>query len=119
MIKVVFNRKDHDVVKSWLAGFYEGLPSNFKTVLSLKECPPLMLDGGEPVLLLLAEIDRIGHVNVVKAVFQGSHPYRSDCGKCVRCYRYRPEVYYDNENLKDSTGICTRCKELMKGTSDV
>lgn len=103
--------KDISAVESFLSGFVED--EKYVWLLCSEESDPLYFDGDENVLSIFAEMERIGFVEVAKAVFQGSHPYRSDCGKCPRCYRCRPEIHWNNENLKDGS-VCNRCLDVME-----
>ena len=62
------------------------------------------------------EIEKEGAVQSLKRVSQGDHFYRSDTGRCDRCYRYRPEIHWNNENLPascENKQICDRCRDVM------
>jgi hypothetical protein len=73
------------------------------------------MDGSaEELQNSIIELQSVGQLNAAKQIFQGNIFYRSDTGKCMRCLRYRPEIFYDNENLKCESDCCDRCKEVIK-----
>ena len=109
-MKVVYNPNDETIAHDFMERFLSNVNDNTRVAIHMSECEPLFLDGDDNILNIIAEIEKIGFVEVGKAVFQGSHPYRSDCGKCPRCYRYRPEINWNNENL-DKPYLCNRCSK--------
>lgn len=83
-------------------------------LLLLEECPPIYFDCDAAELAnCFMELERVGFTQSVKHIFQGDHFYRSDTGKCPRCYRYRPEIHWDNEHNENGE-LCDRCAELLK-----
>ena len=89
---------------------------NFVALLSTEESDTIYMDynpESDNFVNITMAIQEKGVVEFCKAVFQGSHPYRSDCGKCPRCYRYRPEIFWNNENLEESH-VCNRCHDIIK-----
>jgi hypothetical protein len=80
---------------------------------STDEAEPLYLDVDAAELAnCFDSLTKKGFVQSAKALIIGDHFYRSDTGKCPRCWRYRPEIHWNNENLKDCNAeLCDRCMD--------
>lgn len=113
-LKIQFHEKDKAAVLSFLHGWLDFESPMFKLML-FEECEPIYLDCEATELLnCFMELNKKGFTQSVKEIFQGSHFYRSDTGKCPRCYRYRPEIHWNNENIPECEAkICDRCASVI------
>lgn len=112
MMKIDYDYKDQNIVMKIYQDFILHLDPEYIALINSDECEPLYLFGD--TMLYEMNIRKIGYKETAKAIFQGSHPYRDDCGKCPRCYRFRPEIHWNNENLNEKY-LCNRCLENTKG----
>ena len=84
-------------------------------LLTFEECEPFYFDVDSSELNnIFLELTNKGFVQSIKEIFQGNIFYRSDTEKCDRCYRYRPEVYYDKLKHPDVESVCNRCASVLK-----
>jgi hypothetical protein len=112
VMKLRATNQNEPVAVGFLSSFLKKADNYDLFILSTDECHPFMFDCDAVELNnCFIEMERIGVKQVVKDLFQGSHPYRSDTGKCARCYRYVPEIFFDNENLAGSGEVCNRCAQ--------
>lgn len=107
-----FNTRDSEIVQRFIEQWMPSDIGNLAILLSSPECEPIYLDcSPEELANSFSELTRVGFTDSIKRIFQGDHFYRSEAGKCPRCRRYRPEVYWNNENLRDirEAELCDRC----------
>lgn len=121
-MKIRTTISNHNIVVKFMGSWIPEKPNNvqekYLKVWGLEECEPLYLDCDAAELAnALQVIEEKGFVNTIKAIFQGDHFYRSDTGQCPRCYRYRPEIHWNNENIPDSKNaeLCDRCSGCING----
>lgn len=114
-MKIQFHEKDAPVIQQFLSRFIPEKPSdvqsNFLLAWSHDECEILFLDTNtEELANCFMELEKEGFVQSIKRLYQGDHFYRSDTGKCPRCWRYRPEIHWNNENIPEcKSELCDRC----------
>jgi hypothetical protein len=109
-MKIQCHEKDLPLIRQFLSR-WEG-----DSLLGyMDECDPVYFDTDSPEELanVFMELERVGFTQSVKRIFTGDHFYRSDTGKCPRCYRHRPEIHWNNENMCDAS-LCDRCADVMK-----
>ena len=110
-----FHQKDAAAIQTFLKAW---MPEkhDFTGLLMLDECEPFYFDVDAAELQnCFMELEKKGFAESVKAIFQGNHFYRSDTGKCPRCWRFRPELHWNNENIPEcEVAICDRCHEAIK-----
>lgn len=115
-MKIQFYQKDAAVIRSFLAGWAED--SRWMGVWATDDCPPLYLDcPPEELANCFDALRKEGFTQSIKRLCQGDHFYRSDTGKCPRCWRYRPEIHWNNENLPEAK-CCDRCNGVLHGERD-
>jgi len=111
-IKIYANPLDLKIINKFLDQWIPSKPNKIEQhcifLLTTKEFEGFRFDSPDQMELnnAIMELEKKGFVQSVKEVFQGNIFYRSDTEKCSRCYRYRPEVYYD----KSDNNLCDRCK---------
>lgn len=119
-MKVCCRTTNLELVRTFLAGWVPERPSHIQAyILGLwdaDECEPLDLDcEPEELANCFDALTKKGFSESIKALVQGDHFYRSDTGKCPRCWRYRPEVHWNGENLEDCRHqeLCDRCSRAV------
>lgn len=118
MIKILTNVKTDSLAISFLNKFLKECEPEYICLLKTNECEPFDFDCDACELSnCFMELEKAGAHNAVKQIFQGNHFYRSDTGKCPRCYRYRPEIYWNNENQLDAD-VCDRCLNAISEGND-
>ncbi len=108
-MKIQYHPKDAALIHAFLEKWT--VNNMFLPLLFLDECEPLYFDCDAAELSnCFMELEKKGFSQSVKEIFQGSHFYRSDTGKCPRCWRFRPEIHWNNEHMpeKEAT-LCDRC----------
>lgn len=112
-MQLQFHKKDADVIGMFLSGWLkEGV-----NPLNSSESEPIYFDTDSPEELnnCFMELEREGFKEAVKKIFIGNHFYRSDTGKCPRCWRYRPEIHWNNENIPECEAeLCDRCEGAVQ-----
>ena len=113
-IKIQFNLRDRETVFAFLRQWIDPESKNFK-LMFLEECEPIYFDCESTELSnCFMELQKKGFTQSIKEIFQGNHFYRSDTGMCLRCRRYRPEVYWNNENMPElKIETCDRCTKAI------
>lgn len=109
-MKIYFKNHHSNAVNIFLNKWIDEKSPSFK-LLFMQECEPLYLDHDD-IDGSIMELERVGFSESVKRIFQGNHFYRSDTEKCPRCYRYRPELYWDTNN-DVKTDVCDRCSGVL------
>lgn len=118
-MKMTYNVQDESLALALKDKMLKSLDNGYLASVFMEECGFLYLDyntEADNFMNIQMEIERIGFKEVAKAIFVDSHPYRSDCGKCPRCYRFRPEITWNNENLAEPY-VCNRCSEIIKDST--
>ena len=114
-MKLQVLQKDAPIVYAFLNRWMNKEDKKSLLLLSMDECEPIYFDCESTELSnCFMELEKKGFAQSVKQIFQGDHFYRSDTGKCMRCWRHRPELHWNNENniQKD---LCDRCAEVYGG----
>jgi len=112
-MKIQMYEKDAALVGAFIARWMPvenptGVQRHLCGALMSDECEPMYLDCDAAELSnCFMELEREGFVQSVKKIFQGDHFYRSDTGKCPRCWRHRPELRWSKDN--DGAEVCDRC----------
>lgn len=119
-MKIQMRPQDADVVHAFLGRWIPKNPNAIQAQLllawSFDECEPIYFDAPpEELANCFMELNREGFTQSLKKIFQGDHFYRSDTGKCPRCWRHRPEIYWNNENIPEcGAEVCDRCNGALK-----
>ena len=118
-MKIQFHPKDAGAVEAFLMRFIPEHPNQtqklYMMAWSFDECDPIYLDCDASELInCFMELEKEGFVQSIKRIFQGDHFYRSDTGKCPRCWRHRPEIHWNNENIPECRAeLCDRCENAI------
>lgn len=101
--------KDANIISAFLKTWLED--TKYLALLASDECESIYFDCDD-IHNCFMELKREGFTQSMKRIFQGDHFYRSDTGKCLRCWRHRPELHWNNENLKNAD-CCDRCAVIL------
>lgn len=109
-MKIQCHPKDYQIIRAFLAKWTPE-DSRYSALLATEESEGFFFDcSPEELSNCFDTLMKEGFRQSAKRVFQGDHFYRSDTGKCPRCYRHRPEIHADNENMPEREHkICDRC----------
>lgn len=111
-MKIQFYHKDAAIIQIFLSTWMPE-KSDMTGLLMMEESDTLYFDcSPEELANCFDALTKKGFTQSAKHIFQGDHFYRSDTGKCPRCYRFRPEIHWNNEHLKDAV-VCDRCMYAM------
>jgi len=119
-MKLQYRINDLPVITAFLKEWIKNAGDLEIGLLFSDGCDPLFFDCDEVELQnCFMELSKKGATQSIKEIYQGNIFYRSDTGKCPRCRRHRPEIHWNNENLKEcDADLCDRCTDFMKTIKD-